>query len=362
MRSQAVARSNPLRSLDPRSSLAALPQRVRERRFWVVQILIVSVVGSHYLVELLGTTNPYETMHGLSITLFVIPMVVASLSYDWEGAVHTTVLGVVLLIPSIIIWHPSASHWFAESGQLLATLPVGVLVAWRVGLERNLSSQVERRASDLGLLNRIGAQLRSSIEETERLPAVLDVLVQHLELEAAWFVLPGENEPNVVHPSGRGKYRGGVDLLASFHERIVEDGNEILSEGGNVGVALRGDSLEVGSLIVRPLEGIQLSSEDEQLLTALGDQLGAFLRNAQLYRERQENLRSYAQQLTQTQEDERLRISRELHDDTAQELVHLVRSIEQVREWESQRRPTHWAISPRRSGTRYPECVGLRGT
>jgi signal transduction histidine kinase len=52
--------------------------------------------------------------------------------------------------------------------------------------------------------------------------------------------------------------------------------------------------------------------------------------NARLYRERQESLQSYVRQVTQAQEDERLRIARELHDGTAQELVHLVRKLEQL--------------------------------
>jgi signal transduction histidine kinase len=43
-----------------------------------------------------------------------------------------------------------------------------------------------------------------------------------------------------------------------------------------------------------------------------------------------ENLRLYAQQITQTQEDERKRIARELHDDSIQSLIILSRDIDEL--------------------------------
>ncbi len=43
-----------------------------------------------------------------------------------------------------------------------------------------------------------------------------------------------------------------------------------------------------------------------------------------------ENLRLYAQQITRTQEDERKRIARELHDDSIQSLIILSRNIDEL--------------------------------
>ena len=97
----------------------------------------------------LGYTNPFETLHGLAITLYILPLLYAALSFGWEGAILTALWAAALTSPSIWIWHRSGFHWFTELGQLAVTLPVGVLVAWRVDLEAKQRRRAEETSASL---------------------------------------------------------------------------------------------------------------------------------------------------------------------------------------------------------------------
>jgi signal transduction histidine kinase len=67
-----------------------------------------------------------------------------------------------------------------------------------------------------------------------------------------------------------------------------------------------------------------IDAVDMEMFGAIGRQVGVAVENARLC----ENLRFYVRQITQAQEDERKRIARELHDDTAQRLIALSRHLD----------------------------------
>ncbi len=113
-----------------------------------------------------------------------------------------------------------------------------------------------------------------------------------------------------------------------MHERASAT-RETVVKGHYVAVPLMTETKVIGSLGAA-LAGDDASEEQIELLTTVAHQVSVALENARLYRQRQESLQSYVRQVTEAQEEERLRIARDLHDETAQELVGLVRRLEQL--------------------------------
>ncbi|HEU4759637.1 MAG TPA: sensor histidine kinase [Dehalococcoidia bacterium] len=309
------------------------PHRLRERRFWEVQVLVLVATVPHYAIETLGYKNPAETLHGLAITVYIVPLLYAALSYGWEGAALTGLWSATLTSPSIWIWHRSGYHWFAELGQLGVTLPVGILVAWRVDLESKQRKRAETTSASLQLLNEVGEVLSHTLEVEQQIPQVLRRLLSGLSLESAWlYLLPasGSGPPTVAEVSDPHS-PSPAQLAPDLHQRIVSGREQLLVDRQTIALPLVGETGILGSLGVTAPAGQEPTDELVGLLTTVGRQVTVALENARLYRERQESLQSYVRQVTQAQEEERLRIARDLHDETAQELVRLVRKLEQLR-------------------------------
>jgi len=311
------------------------PSRARDKRFWQIQAMVVGATGPHYIIEAAGFSNPFETFHGLAITLYVIPVLYAAISFGWEGALLTGLECGLLTSPSMWIWHRAEYHWFAELGQLLITLPVGLLVAWRVDKETVERRRAETTSARLALLNEVGESLSHTLDVEQQIPGVLQRLIRGLSLESAWLWLEPaseDTEPTVLAELSDPDARSPTTQAHMLHARAASSPDGAVVEGRAMALLLLGESGVLGSLGATVAPGEAFSAEQSDLLTTVAHELRVAIENARLYRERQESLQSYVWQVTQAQEEERLRVARELHDETAQELVHLVRKLEQLDE------------------------------
>jgi signal transduction histidine kinase len=308
------------------------PRRLREPRFWHIQAMVLLATAPHYIIETIGYTNPFETLHGLSITLYIIPLLYAALSYGWEGAVLTGLWSAALTSPSMWIWHRSGYRWFTELGQLVITLPVGILVAWRVDLETKQRQRAERTSASLRLLNEVGESVSHTLEVEDELPQVLQRISAELSLESAWLCLePEPPDDDLLVIEDFSASASTASEARRLHRRVASIGGAAVLDDRTAVVPLQTEHGLVGSLGATAASGEALAREQVELLSTVAHQISVALEAARLYRQRQESMQTYVRQITQAQEDERLRIARDLHDDTAQELVGLVRKLEKLR-------------------------------
>lgn len=304
------------------------PQRLRDMRFWYVQALLLVATAPHYAFELMEVGDPSRVMYGLAITAYVVPLLYAALAFGWEGAILTGVWAAALTSPSVWIWRNSLLHWAGELSQLAIILPVGVLMAWRVEREAKLRLRAENTSASLRLLNEVGEILSHTLEVEQQLPEVVRRLQTGLSLESVSLSLEPE-------PDGGGPTLIGTSMPPGLGEEFHElsgPGSEADAAGGRtLVVPLFGETGMLGSLRATAAGEESLTDAQVELITTVAQQVRVAVENARLYRQRQESLQSYARQVTQAQEDERLRIARELHDETAQELVLLSRKLEQLK-------------------------------
>ena len=314
--------------------LRRVPQRLHDRRFWHIQLMVLFATAPHYIIETAGFTNPFETWHGLSITLYVIPLLYAAITFGWEGAILTALWGVLLTSPSMWLWHRSSYHWITEIGQLAITLPVGIMVAWRVDLESKQRRRAEQTSASLALLNEIGELLSHKLEVEQELPAVVERLLHGLPVDAVWLCIEPQS-PDAARAIIIKTQDGGAaaDLRIEAIDRLVAERREpVVLDGRLLAVPLGVESSIAGSLGVAVPEGSDFVDEHVHVLAAVAHEIRVAVENVRLIGQRQDDLQTYARQVTQAQEDERLRIARELHDETAQELVHMVRRLERLGE------------------------------
>lgn len=170
--------------------------------------------------------------------------------------------------------------------------------------------QLLRRNAELSALNAVAVTVSGSLHLREILQGALTKVVELMRLRAGWVHLD----------------EGGALVLASATG--LAPGEE-LPEADAV-VPLRAQERVLGVMQVVAGEGRALDRDDVDLLQAIGHQVALAVENARLYQEvqRKEAIRGQlVEKLITAQEEERRRLSRELHDEVGQSLTALIMNV-----------------------------------
>lgn len=289
-------------------------RRVRERPFWIVQVLVLAVTGLHVAVEASHLQEQLDLggLTELPVVLHIIPVVYAGFRYGYEGSVLTGLWSGVLAIPNIVLWHSENFGWLTDLVFIAFVITLGVVIAVPVESERRQRRLAEAASRRLETLNRVAADLAVTTDLPLGLTRALQHLIADLPLRQA-RLQPADPIVDLIQVPATGASGGAHDRADPV-------------------VIPLGDQPQRGTLVVTPTGPQPLQDDDRELLVAAARQIGSALDAGLLRLRERDRLRTYAREVTRAQERERSRIARDLHDVVAQELTLLVRKLDDLDE------------------------------
>jgi signal transduction histidine kinase len=332
------------------ASVPISPQRIWKRtvtspHFWIAVTLLVVTTLLHYLTPqmrlLPPPLNTFLSRHTFERIFFVLPVVVATYAFRWRGGAFTLGLAVLAMLPRAIWISPSPGDALTET---VAAAVAGALAVWAVENHAASRELHQRMSSRLSAISAVTAIVTRSLDLEQILTAALGKVLEVVDLQAGLiFTLEGQSQELLLAAhrgvsAGAAAELGRLSLGDDVYAQAVHAGALIVAQDPcqqppamrreelrtHVAIPLTSRDQVHGVLVVASQTPRQFSTEELDLLGAIGNEIGVAIENARLY----QSMRFYARQVIQIQEDERARIARELHDETVQMLIVLSRRLE----------------------------------
>jgi signal transduction histidine kinase len=309
-------------------------------------LLVLLILVTWYVF---GSIPPDGILHQALIYMIFPFIIWAALRFGQHGATLT-----ILITSGIAIWGtihglgPFSLETLNDSLVLLQTFMAvvsltGLILAAATMERRSATKALQQRAEELATLNDSSKTFLDNFEITSIYHTICRLAVTRLELDAAWIETPGHEGEERRPPAAHGlsyesiavqKNKWERDLAPQIQNSIqiktVEDipspdaGDRTYNAYAAFPMIFSGSPIGTLKMLSRRRD---FFSEGKKILIQSYANLAAVaIQNAWLFEEvRMTNrqLHALSQRLMKAQEDERLHLSRELHDESGQLLAAL---------------------------------------
>lgn len=296
--------------------------------FWAIATLVTLLATSYYWEEIFGSqwlpsvTSMLSTeyVHDLHRSLFLIPMIYAATVFHLRGAVVMSMLTIIIILPRSIALSPHHDS-VLRTAIFVAVAGMAVVI---LGIERVRRQELDEEVIDRRHTEERLKQAQVVLSESEtRYRALFD--------NATDAILAHDLNGNIIMAN-----QSMANLNGYTAEELVDMNiSQMLSESSFTATMdkqrtnaryPRAPNNQRYELHIITKDGTEKPIEVMTSLIPSEEHhpiVQVIARDITEQRRIQENLRTYASLVTQAQEEERKRISRELHDETIQSLARL---------------------------------------
>ena len=308
----------------------ARPRILASRHFWLVGVLFCVCIALQYPQQLHLTTSPSLlsflglTRHAFERTLLLVPVGYAIVAFGPSAGFLSIAIAAGIMLPRVFLLSQYPADAMVET---IGVLLVGVAAnLWFHGYRRQKESwqqavsdletayqQLETRAliveehqKRLTVLNDITTAISQSLELSQILDRAVNAIFGLMNADGVWIYLKSPDEEELVLSAHRGvteqlpRIRSGYGLSGrvaeSNHPATIQNPVRDVKAGDSqpqqiqsaLIVPIRSKGQLSGTLGMSSVTHRSFATNEVDLLSAIGSEIGVAIENARLYKQQQE--------------------------------------------------------------------------